>query len=126
MENLKKAFEGIANAREALDAIIAEPGFHNQTWEQAFSAAFDNLETLKTASAKDAATLGRVYCELVYTLINKLIDQTENKISLDQLCRMCYPAALDAAIHAFEDVIDQLFLQEMAIALAEEACNARA
>lgn len=87
-KNLQKAFELVANGREMLNHIREESPFHNSTWEQAFIQTFDRIEELKTASERDAATLGLIYCKIVGSLIDQLIEEPENRVTLGTLCMM--------------------------------------
>jgi hypothetical protein len=119
-KNLEKAFMSVAEGRKWLDRIIEEPGFHSEVWKLAFTQTFDQLEALETASDKDAATLGIVYCEIVSTLIYQLADETENQISFSALRQMHYPCTLDNARTLFKYVINDLWEREEQEAIAKE------
>jgi hypothetical protein len=108
-ENLKHAFEHIAHGREALNRIIEEPGFHSPTWQAAFTQTFDRLESLKTASPRDAAILGPIFIGLVGGLIDQLIEEEENQILLPTLCTMTsYTDGLRRAERFLNDVLHDL------------------
>jgi hypothetical protein len=85
-KSLEAAFEQIASGRAQLDAIIKEPGFHSDAWKHAFVNAFDQFESLKQASEQDIAELGHLYCRHISTLIDEVLEQPDNKLSLNTLC----------------------------------------
>jgi hypothetical protein len=109
-QNLQAAFEQVAYGREALNDIR---DFHNSTWMRAFVETFDHIESLKYASERDAATLGILFIDVVGSLIDQLIEEPENRLSLGTLCAMMSYAGrgLSTAKRFFEYVLSDLSAQ---------------
>lgn len=110
-KDLERAFTSATNARKALDELLEEKSFHSDAWKQAFYNALDQIESLKSASVRDAATLGFHYIHEISNLMEALINVPPNALTVADLCSLGQYAGqdlLDCAERCFESVLVDL------------------
>lgn len=113
--NLETAFSHTAHGRKALNDIIKEPpGFHNSTWQDAFTQTFDQIDMLEQATPHDAATLGILFINVISGLISQLIEESDNRI--ETLSRM-----MGYADHGLNEA--RRFFEYALLDLAEQAAT---
>jgi hypothetical protein len=115
-QDLAEAFEHIANAHKTLDDAMAvgpdesvpHKKFHSDAWKRAFYNLLDQIGALQTASPRDAATLGVIFCNARSSLIDELIEIPANEIRLSTLMDITNYDEMQAAKAAFERVLSDL------------------
>lgn len=89
--NTTRAFEQVAIARKACEELRTR--YHSNLWYEAFTTAFDSMEALndEAHASKDVALIEGVYCGHITTLINTLLEESKNKISVHAFAGLYAP-----------------------------------